>query len=99
MIRHVFCWRVADGHSNLEIIDILNTLPRALSVIKYWEIGSHEGDPGENGDPFDGVLISDFDSWEDLDRYSNDPFHLDVVERLLPRFASRAVVDFERRGE
>lgn len=96
MIRHVFSWRVAEGHSNEEIIKILNTLPDALPVIKYWEVGSHEGDTGDNGDPFDGVLITDFDSWEDLDVYSNDPFHVDVVERLTPRFAARAVVDFER---
>ncbi len=97
MIRHVFAWRVAEGHSNDEIIEILNTLPGALPVIKYWEVASHEGDPGDNGDPFDGVLISDFDSWEALDAYSNDPIHQDVVQRLLPRFASRAVVDFERQ--
>ena len=97
MIRHVFSWQVAEGHSNDEIIEILNTLPGALPVIKYWEVGAHQGDPGDNGAPFDGVLITDFDTWEDLETYSNEPFHLDVVERLLPRFAARAVVDFERK--
>ncbi|TWP32056.1 Dabb family protein [Leekyejoonella antrihumi] len=96
MIRHVFSWRVADGHSNDEVVELLNTLRDALPVIKYWELGRHQGDPGDNGEPFDGVLINDFDSWDDLESYSKDPIHLDVVARLLPLFATRAVVDFVR---
>lgn len=76
-------------------MDILNTLPAKLPVIKYWNIGSHQGDPGENGAPWDGALITDFDSWECLDTYSNDPYHLEVVAKLMPMFSDRAVVDYE----
>lgn len=96
MIRHVFAWRIAAGQNHQEILDILNTLPEKLPIIKYWEIGVHQGDPGDNGAPWDGVLISDFESWEALEEYSNDPYHVSVVENLTPRFESRAVVDFER---
>jgi hypothetical protein len=28
--------------------------------------------------------------------YTNDPFHVSVVERLMPMFGGRAVVDFVR---
>lgn len=94
-VRHIFLWRVAPGHTQEKIVEILNTLPEQLPVIKYWSIGSHQGDPGENGAPWDGALITDFDSWEGLESYSNDPFHLDVVARLMPMFSERAVVDFE----
>ncbi len=94
-VRHVFVWRVASGSSQEKIVGILNELPGKLPVIKGWSVGSHQGDTGENGAPWDGALITDFDSWTDLDRYSNDPFHLEVVEKLLPMFADRAVVDFE----
>ncbi len=94
-VRHIFLWRVAEGNSAQEILDILNTLPAKLPVIKGWQVGSHQGDPGENGAPWDGALITDFDSWAGLDEYSNDPYHLEVVEKLLPKFADRAVVDFE----
>jgi hypothetical protein len=96
MIRHVFAWRVAPGYDPNKIVQILNTLPERLDVIRGWQIGQHTGDPGDNGAPWDGVLISDFSSWEDLDAYSNDPFHLDVVAELTPMFSDRAVVDFER---
>lgn len=99
MIRHVFAWRVAEGHDGDEIVRILNTLPGALpEIIKGWDIGQHAGDPGDNGAPWDGALITDFDSWEGLDAYSNDPFHLSVVEKLMPMFADRVVVDYEQQS-
>lgn len=98
MIRHVFAWKVAQGHDPDKIVEILNTLPEKLDQIRYWEVGQHKGDPGDNGAPWDGVLISDFESWEALDAYSNDPSHLKVVEQLMPMFADRAVVDFERES-
>jgi hypothetical protein len=95
MIRHVFAWRVAEGHDADKVVAILNTLPEALPVIKGWSIGQHQGDPGDNGAPWDGALITDFDDWEGLQQYSVDPFHLDVVAQLMPMFADRAVVDYE----
>jgi hypothetical protein len=94
-VRHVFAWRVAEGSNQEEIVEILNTLPPRLGFIQGWEIGTHSGDPGDNGAPWDGVLISDFASWADLDKYSTDPFHLEVVATLMPMFADRAVVDYE----
>lgn len=95
MIRHVFLWRVAPGHDAQEVVRILNTLPEKLpSIIAGWDIGSHVGDPGNNGAPWDGALITDFASWEALEAYSTDPYHLSVVERLTPMFSERAVVDY-----
>ncbi|MFC9760389.1 Dabb family protein [Rhodococcus jostii] len=98
-VRHVFLWRVAEGSSQQEIVEILNTLPERLSFIEYWSVGSHQGDPGENGAPWDGALITDFATWEDLEKYSTDPYHLDVVAKLMPMFSERAVVDFEIEGK
>jgi hypothetical protein len=98
-VRHVFLWRVAEGSSQQEIVEILNTLPERLSFIEYWNVGSHQGDPGDNGAPWDGALITDFATWEDLEKYSTDPYHLDVVAKLMPMFSERAVVDFEIEGK
>ncbi|MES4886701.1 Dabb family protein [Streptomyces sp. NPDC096012] len=95
MIRHVFLWQAADGHDNDAIVDLLNQLSTELDVIDSWSLGAHVGEPNENGDPWDGALISDFRSWEDLERYSTAPFHMEVVEKLLPMVRGRAVVDFE----
>ena len=95
MVRHIFLWRVADGHDPDEIVEMLNTLRERCPGIVGWEIGRHQGAPNENGRPWDGALISDHPSWAALDEYSNDPYHSEVVEKLLPRFSERAVVDFE----
>jgi hypothetical protein len=96
MVRHVFAWRVAPGADPNEIVEILNTLPDKVPGIRSWEIGKHQGDTGDSGDPMDYVLITDFDSFDGLDQYSNHPYHHEVVQRLMPMFAARAVVDFER---
>lgn len=95
MIRHVFVWQVAAGHDNDKVIELLNRLSVELDFIVDWSIGKHVGAPNDNGYPWDGALITDFSSWEDLDRYSNAPFHQEIVAQLLPMVSGRAVVDFE----
>lgn len=97
MIRHIFMWQVAEGHDANEVIDLLNTL-KDMPMVRSWELGKHTGDPGENGTPWDGALINDFDDWAGLEEYSVDPFHGEVVSKLLPKLSARAVVDFEREA-
>jgi hypothetical protein len=95
MIRHIFLWKVAKGADPDEVIRILNELPQKIPGIKGWSIGKHKGAPGASGDIWDYGLTTDFDSMDDLKRYSDHPFHMEVVERLLPMFAARAVCDYE----
>lgn len=98
VIRHIFLWQAAEPREKQPVLDLLARLSDGLPMIRSWEIGGHEGAPNDNGDPWDGALITDFDSWEDLAAYSNDPLHTDIVQQLLPRVRSRAVVDFVREG-
>ena len=96
MIRHIFLWQAQNPADNPAILDLLGQLSDRLSMIRSWEIGGHQGEPNDNGDPWDGALITDFGTWEDLDAYSTDPFHDEIVQQLLPLVRSRAVVDFVR---
>lgn len=89
-------WQTAASVERSEIVDLLTQLSDQLTMIKSWELGSHVGEPNENGDPWDGVLITDFESWDDLEAYSTAPFHHEIVDQLLPKVRSRAVVDFVR---
>ena len=95
MIRHVFMWKVAKGANPDEIFRILDELPGKVPGIRLWSRGKHKGEPGNSGASWDGALITDFDSMEALETYSKHPFHDDVVRRLTPMFADRAVCDFE----
>ncbi|CAN7784011.1 Dabb family protein [Caballeronia sp. LjRoot34] len=94
MIRHIFLWNVVKGADPEEVVQILNELPRVIPGTRGWSIGKHEGAPGASGDLWDYGLTTDFDSFEDLERYSNHPAHTKAVERLLPMFAARAVCDY-----
>ena len=96
MIRHVFLWKVTAGTDPDEVLDLLTQLSTRIPSLRSWEIGKHKGDPGDNGEPWDGMLISDFDDWQGLQEYSEHPFHIKVVEKLKPMVAARAVVDVER---
>jgi hypothetical protein len=95
MIRHVFLWKVAAKADPNEVIRILNTLPGSVPGIRSWTIGKHQGAPGASGDLWDYALVCDFDSFDGLQHYSDHPFHLAVVEKLIPMFSARAVCDFE----
>ena len=97
MIRHMFMWQVANPADRQRVLDLLTTLSERLPTLRSWELGANDGEPNDNGDPWDGALISDFDYWEGLKAYSEDPFHTEVVSELLPLVKSRAVVDFVRK--
>jgi hypothetical protein len=95
MVRHVFLWKVAPDSDPKEIIRILDELPDNVPGIRSWTRGRHQGAPGASGDLWDYALVCDFETFEDLERYSQHPFHAKVVERLLPMFSARAVCDFD----
>ena len=95
MVRHVFLYKVASGADHKKIVEILNTLPKKVAGIRTWTLGKHQGVPGASGDLWDYALVCDFDSLEGLQKYSDDPYHVEVVEKLLPMFSARAVCDFE----
>jgi hypothetical protein len=97
MVRHIFLWKVANDADPNEIIRILDELPKKLSMIRTWTVGKHQGPPGASGDLWDYGLVCDFDSFVDLQKYSDDPFHMEVVHKLLPMFSARAVCDFEHK--
>jgi hypothetical protein len=95
MIRHVFLYKVAPSADPKEIVRILNELPGNVPGIRSWTLGPHQGAPGGSGDLWDYALVCDFDDMKGLESYSNHPFHVEVVNKLLPMFSARAVCDFE----
>jgi hypothetical protein len=95
MLRHVFLYKVAPNADPKEIIRILNELPDNVPGIRSWTLGKHQGAPGASGDLWDYALVCDFDNMQGLETYNNHPFHMKVVDRLVPMFSARAVCDFE----
>jgi Stress responsive A/B Barrel Domain len=98
MVRHIFLWKVAKNADPNEILRILDELPEKIPGMRSWTRGKHQGAPGASGDLWDYGLVADFDSFDDLKRYSDHPLHMKAVEQLIPMFSARAVCDFEMPG-
>ena len=99
MIRHVVMWKFkesAEGknkYENMEIVrDSLYSLTSRISAIKKMEIGF---DISKTNASMDMLLLTEFDSVEDLKTYATDPEHLRVGEYIKKVVDTRVVHDCE----
>lgn len=100
MIRHIVMFQFkseADGRSREENVlmtkAMLEALPEKIDWIRYSAVQINAA--GADATNYDLVLISDFDSLEDLARYQTHPDHVAVGAFMRPLRLSRACVDFE----
>jgi len=100
MIRHVCMFEFlpeAGGRTREENVAItkamLETLPEKISWIRSTTVAVNSKDAPDGN--WDLILISDFDSFEDLQRYSVHPDHVAVGTFMKPVRKSRSCVDFE----
>lgn len=92
MIKHIVMWKFKPG-TEREMDDFLTGLRELYGVIpqiKGQEVGINcvEGN-------YDAVLISLFDSLEDLEVYKTDPRHVKVSSLCKAIRESRVAVDYE----
>ena len=100
MIRHVCMFEFldeAEGRTREENVEItkamLEALPSKICWIRASEVHLKSADaPAGN---WDLILISDFDSFDDLERYRVHPDHVAVGTFMRPVRRARACVDFE----
>ena len=99
MIRHIVmfsCKEQAEGRSKAENVArtkaMLEELPQKISLIRSSRVELNA--PGASEDNCDLLLISDFDSLEDLEAYRIHPDHVAVGTFMRPLRISRASVDF-----
>ena len=87
----------AEGRSAKENIEItknmLEALPKTIDWIRACTVAVNS--EKANPDNWDLVLVTDFDSFEDLERYQVHPDHLAVGAFMRPVRKARACVDFE----
>ena len=88
-------FRLAPDADLSHVFEILNSLPDRIPQIAYWQLGLQEGEPDGTDDYWDMSLIADFTCWNDLNIYSKDSYHLEVIEKSMPMFTARAVIDYE----
>ena len=98
MINHVVLFKLND-YSKQEKQTVLAELKAALEgltekikEVKYLEVGINYELEAKS---YDLVLISHFESLDDLDVYRVHPEHLKVVKRIGETTSARAAVDYE----
>ena len=92
MIRHVVMWKFKAGtRGEMEqFLTGLQGLYGVIPQIRAQQVGINcvEGN-------YDAVLISDFDSLEDLETYKKDPRHVAVSALCKAIRTDRVAVDYE----
>ena len=98
MVRHIVMWKFkeeAEGLTKqenlLKVRNMLEALPEKIDFIRRMEVHLNENDNGKN---FDAVLISEFDSLDDVRRYRLHPDHVIISEYVSRVRLDRASVDY-----
>ena len=93
MIRHIVMWKFKSGEEEhmKKFLSELNALNGRLPMIKYMETGINIT-PNSG---CDAVLVSDFESMEDLEAYKNHPEHKAVSKLCKSIREARYAVDYE----
>lgn len=94
MITHIVMWKFKAGEEeNMhKFLDGLAALNGVIPQIRSMSV--HVSCNETNA--YDAVLVSTFDSLEDLDTYKNDPRHVAVSQLCKSIRETRAAIDFEQ---
>lgn len=95
MIKHIVMWKLKEENKKenaLKIKLMLENLVKTVKEIKSLEVGI---DIKLENDSFDAVLISTFESIDDLNNYKVNPEHVKVSEFVKTVKTDRKVIDFK----
>ena len=91
MIRHIVMWKFREDADPTEFLTGLWSLREQIPLIRHMEI--HRS--AVAGAAYDAILISDFDSLEDVETYKKDPRHQRVSNLCKAIRTARSAIDFE----
>ncbi|HIT53149.1 MAG TPA: Dabb family protein [Candidatus Fimivicinus intestinavium] len=98
MIRHIVMWKfkpVAEGATKEEnlrkVKALLEALPETVPLIRRMEVHLNENPNPKN---YDAVLISEFDSLDDLAAYTKHPAHQKISSFVALCREGRASADY-----
>ena len=100
MVKHIVLFmlkkeyaeqKIKNKHCH-KIVSLLETLPKEIPEIEFFEVGVNYS---ERASAYDIILISEFDTKENLEIYRKHPQHVKVVEELKKYTEKTAVGDYE----
>jgi hypothetical protein len=97
MVNHVVLFKLKEFPSEeksdviAELKALLEGLKDKIDVVRFLEVGVNFE---LEANSYDMVLLSHFETMDDLDKYRIHPEHLKVVKRIGETTVSRAAVDY-----
>ena len=93
MIKHVVMWKFKENEEEniKKFLKWLNDLKEIIPEIKNMETGININPKNE----YDAVLISEFETMEDLEKYKNNPEHVKVSALCKEIRVERQAIDYE----
>ena len=93
MIKHIVMWKFKENEEeNMnKFLEGLNSLKNIIPEIKYMETGVNVNPKNE----FDAILISEFETMEDLEKYKNNPEQVKVSKLCKSIRLDRQAIDYE----
>lgn len=93
MIKHIVMWKFKNGEEeNVDkFLNGLSALKGEIEEIKYLQVKKNISEKND----YDAVLISEFESLEDLNKYKVNPKHVKVSSLCKSIRITRASIDFE----
>lgn len=93
MIRHIVTWKFREG-TDAQQDEFLAKLAGLYGVIPQIKSSTVARNVGPDGN-YDAVLVSEFDSMEDVYTYRDDPRHVAVSALCKDIRVSRVAIDYE----
>ena len=94
MIQHIVMWKFREG-TEAEAERFLTGLEGLYGQIQCIRSLKVRRSAAENSD-YDAVLISEFDSPEDVEAYKKDPRHVEVASICKAIRIARCAIDIEK---
>ncbi len=93
MIKHIVIWKFKENQEETmkQFLEGLNHLKDIIPQIKYMETGININPENE----YDAILISEFETMEDLEIYKNHPEHIKVSNLCKSIRIDRQAIDYE----
>lgn len=93
MIKHIVMWKFKENEEEnmKKFLEGLNSLKAIIPEIKYMETGININPNNK----YDAILISEFESMEDLEKYKKHPEHVKVSSLCKAIRIDRQAIDYE----
>ena len=93
MIKHIVMWKFKENEEEnmKKFLKGLNSFNEIIPEIKNMETGININPKNE----YDAILISEFETMEDLEKYKNNPEHIKVSALCKKIRIDRQAIDYE----